>query len=171
MNAVTTTQPKPTIKAGGQVSALVPQSLDEAFRVASAMAASGMTPKGVDKPEQVLVAIMAGAELGFDDTSLLPATLTRAGQDEALDILSGGTREQVAILTRLAFARLFARTGRSVPVILDDALVYSDDDRIEAMFTALHRVAQDQQVLVLTCRQRAFAALGGERARVTVVPV
>ena len=51
MNAVTTTQPKPTIKAGGQVSALVPQSLDEAFRVASAMAASGMTPKGVDKPE------------------------------------------------------------------------------------------------------------------------
>lgn len=64
MNAVTT-QPRPQIMAGGQVSALVPQSLDEAFRVASAMAASGMTPKGVDKPEQVLVAIMAGAELGF----------------------------------------------------------------------------------------------------------
>lgn len=63
MNAVT--QPRPQIMAGGQVSALVPQSLDEAFRVASAMAASGMTPKGVDKPEQVLVAIMAGAELGF----------------------------------------------------------------------------------------------------------
>ncbi|WP_392352996.1 hypothetical protein V8F63_09575 [Brevundimonas sp. LF-1] len=65
MNAVTTSQPRPQIVAGGQVSALVPQSLDEAFRVASAMAASGMTPKGVDKPEQVLVAIMAGAELGF----------------------------------------------------------------------------------------------------------
>jgi hypothetical protein len=64
MNAVTT-QPRPQIMAGGSVSALVPQSLDEAFRVASAMAASGMTPKGVDKPEQVLVAIMAGAELGF----------------------------------------------------------------------------------------------------------
>ncbi len=65
MNAVTTQAPRPQIMAGGQVSALVPQSLDEAFRVASAMAASGMTPKGVDKPEQVLVAIMAGAELGF----------------------------------------------------------------------------------------------------------
>lgn len=65
MNAVTTTQPRPQIMTGGQVSALVPQSLDEAFRVATAMAASGMTPKGVDKPEQVLVAIMAGAELGF----------------------------------------------------------------------------------------------------------
>ncbi len=65
--------------------------------------------------------------------------------------------------TRLAFARLFARSGRPVPVILDDALVHSDDDRIEAMFTALHRVAQEQQIIVLTCRQRAFAPLGGER--------
>ncbi|MEH7829835.1 AAA family ATPase [Gemmobacter denitrificans] len=118
---------------------------------------------------QPLLAILhPGAQLTIDDTSLLPATLTRNGQPEALEILSGGTREQVAILTRLAFARLFAASGRSVPVILDDALVHSDDDRIEAMFDALHRTARDQQILVLTCRQRAFAALGGERAEVAL---
>lgn len=109
-----------------------------------------------------------GAQLVIDDTTLLPTTLTRDGQDEALDILSGGTREQLAILTRLAFARLFAAAGRPLPVILDDALVHSDDDRIEAMFDALHRTSKDQQILVFTCRQRAFAALGGERATVTV---
>ncbi|HMO71240.1 MAG TPA: ATP-binding protein [Paracoccaceae bacterium] len=120
---------------------------------------------------QPLISILhPDAALHIDDQTLLPAVLTRAGQAEALDILSGGTREQIAILTRLAFARLFARTGRPVPVILDDALVHSDDDRIEAMFTALHRVARDQQVLVFTCRQRAFAALGGERLRVRVEP-
>jgi DNA repair exonuclease SbcCD ATPase subunit len=118
---------------------------------------------------QPLLAILhPGAQLMIDDTSLLPATLTRNGQPEALEILSGGTREQVAILTRLAFARLFVTAGRPVPVILDDALVHSDDDRIEAMFDALHRAARDQQILVLTCRQRAFAALGGERAEVVV---
>jgi DNA repair exonuclease SbcCD ATPase subunit len=118
---------------------------------------------------QPLLAILyPGAELTIDDQSLLPATLTRNGQTEKLEILSGGTREQVAILTRLAFARLFAAAGRSVPVILDDALVHSDDDRIEAMFDALHRTARDQQILVLTCRQRAFDALGGERAEVRV---
>ena len=118
---------------------------------------------------QPLLAILhPGAQLTIDDASLLPATLTRNGQPEALEILSGGTREQVAILTRLAFARLFAASGRPVPVILDDALVHSDDDRIEAMFDALHRTARDQQILVLTCRQRAFAALGGERAEVVV---
>lgn len=66
MNAVTTTQPKPPIKAGGAVSALVPQSLDEAFRLANAIAlAPNMAPKGLERPEQILVAIMAGAELGF----------------------------------------------------------------------------------------------------------
>ena len=116
---------------------------------------------------QPLLSILSpGARLTIDDGSLLPATLLRNGQEEALEILSGGTREQVAILTRLAFARLFAASGRPVPVILDDALVHSDDDRIEAMFDALHRSAQDQQILVLTCRQRAFSRLGGERASV-----
>ena len=121
--------------------------------------------------QPLLGVIHPGATLEIDDQTLLPAALTRDGQAETLDILSGGTREQVAILTRLAFARLFARAGTQVPVILDDALVHSDDDRIEAMFTALHRVSRDQQILVLTCRQRAFAALGGERTRVTVAPV
>lgn len=118
---------------------------------------------------QPLLAILhPGAQLTINDQSLLPATLTRNGQTEALEILSGGTREQVAILTRLAFARLFAASGRSVPVILDDALVHSDDDRIEAMFAALHRTARDQQIIVFTCRQRAFAALGGQQAVVSV---
>jgi len=119
----------------------------------------------------LLAILHPGAVLSLDDQTLLPSALTRHGQDEALDILSGGTREQIAVLTRLAFARLFAVGGRHVPVILDDALVHSDDDRIEAMFTALHRTARDQQIIVLTCRTRAFAALGGARADVAVSPV
>ncbi|MBZ4023008.1 hypothetical protein CKO11_11110 [Rhodobacter sp. TJ_12] len=121
---------------------------------------------------QPLLAILhPGAVIEIDDQSLLPTALTRDGAEESLDILSGGTREQLAILTRLAFARLFAQAGQAVPVILDDALVMSDDDRIEAMFTALHRVARDQQIIVFTCRQRAFAQLGGAKAQVTVDPL
>ena len=121
--------------------------------------------------EPLLAILHPGAALQIDDESLLPVALTRDGQEERFDILSGGTREQLAILTRLAFARLFARSGRPVPVILDDALVHSDDDRIEAMFTALHRVARDQQIIVLTCRQRAFTSLGGERLRAVIEAV
>lgn len=97
----------------------------------------------------------------FDEDTLLPQTVRRNGQDEEIDRLSGGMREQLSVLTRLAFAGLLARDGRAAPVILDDALVYSDDDRIERMFNALHQQARDQQIIVFSCRQRAFARLGG----------
>lgn len=97
----------------------------------------------------------------FDEDRLLPQTIVRAGQEEDVDRLSGGMREQLSVLTRLAFARLLASAGRPAPVILDDALVYSDDDRIERMFDALHRQAREQQISVFSCRQRAFQRLGG----------
>lgn len=97
----------------------------------------------------------------FDERTLLPQTISRNGQEEEVGRLSGGMREQLSVLTRLAFARLLARDGRPAPVILDDALVYSDDERIERMFDALHRQSRDQQIIVFSCRQRAFQKLGG----------
>jgi len=103
------------------------------------------------------------AELTFDGDSLLPSALIRDGRREEIGTLSGGTQEQIALLVRLAFARLLAKGGRHAPVILDDALVYSDDDRIERMFDALHRQARDLQIIVLSCRQRAFRDLGGRK--------
>lgn len=64
-NLPATSPPKPQVMAGGPVAALVPRSLDEAFRVAQAIAASGLAPASLSRPEQVMVAIMAGAELGL----------------------------------------------------------------------------------------------------------
>jgi hypothetical protein len=109
----------------------------------------------------LLALLFEDATISFDDRTLLPQTITRQGQEENVDRLSGGMREQLSVLTRLAFARLLSRDGRPTPVILDDALVYSDDDRIERMFDALHRQADDQQIIVFSCRQRAFQKLGG----------
>ncbi|SEA59900.1 AAA family ATPase [Rubrimonas cliftonensis] len=109
----------------------------------------------------LLAMLMDSAEIAFDEAALLPSEMTRAGRAEPVESLSGGTREQLAVLTRLAFARLIAKGGGAAPVILDDALAFSDDDRIERMFDALHRQAGDLQIVVLTCRQRAFERLGG----------
>ncbi|MCE3256204.1 MAG: hypothetical protein K0Q64_287 [Nitrobacter vulgaris] len=103
----------------------------------------------------------------FDDESLLPQAIRRNGQEEEVDRLSGGMREQLSVLTRLAFAKLLARDGRPARVILDDALAYSDDDRIERMFDALHRQSKDQQIIVFSCRQRAFQKLGGNILQMT----
>lgn len=115
----------------------------------------------------LLTLLLDEASITFDEATLLPRTLGREGLDEDITFLSGGMREQLAILTRLAFARLLAKSGNPVPVILDDALVYSDDERIERMFDALHRQARDLQILVFSCRQRAFERLGGNGLNMT----
>jgi DNA repair exonuclease SbcCD ATPase subunit len=107
-----------------------------------------------------LSALFPGAELDLGD-DFSPARLTRHQGGEQFASLSDGTKEQIAVLVRLAFGALLARSGRPAPIILDDALVFSDDDRIEGMFDALARSAEHQQVIVLTCRTRAFAAIGG----------
>jgi uncharacterized protein YhaN len=120
--------------------------------------------------QPLLRLLWADAELRFDGESLLPRALVRSGQEEEIGVLSGGTQEQIALLVRLAFARLLARTGRHAPVILDDALVYTDDDRIERMFDALHGQAADLQIIVFSCRQRAFRELGGTKLVMETLP-
>ena len=39
-------------------------SLEDAYRFANAIVASGFAPRGMEKPEAVLVAIQLGAEIG-----------------------------------------------------------------------------------------------------------
>ncbi|MEX5579682.1 AAA family ATPase [Pseudophaeobacter sp. A-200-2] len=109
------------------------------------------------------------AELSVDAGKVLPEELQRGGETAAFDSLSGGTQEQIALLVRLAFARLLARSGHPAPVILDDAIVYTDDARIEKIFDALTMQADELQILVFSCRQKAFRGLGG--TQLTIRPV
>lgn len=46
-------------------------SLEDAFRFANAIVASGFAPRGMEKPEAVLVAIQLGAELGITPMAAL----------------------------------------------------------------------------------------------------
>jgi len=74
--------------------------------------------------------------------------------------LSGGTREQLGILARLACAILVSKQG-GAPVILDDTLGYTDDARLERMGAAIAQAGRHCQVIVLTCMPRRYAAVGG----------
>lgn len=60
------------------------------------------------------------------------------------------------MLTRIAFADLLLDKGAPVSLILDDPLVYSDDSRFEVMTDILAEAAQRMQVILLTCRAKAF---------------
>lgn len=93
-----------------------------------------------------------------DDLS--PATFQRNGRDDMLDALSFGTREQLGILTRLAYADLLKASGRPTLLILDDAAVHTDAGRRDAIKRALIDAATRHQILVFTCHPELWDDLG-----------
>ena len=76
------------------------------------------------------------------------------------DALSGGAQEQIDVLLRLAVAGVMDGEG-GAPVIIDDALGYSDPDRLRKMNNAFARAGEDSQILVLTCYPERFSRIGG----------
>ena len=93
------------------------------------------------------------------DQDLTVQQLQRGALHESAAQLSGGTREQISVLARLAFAGLLAENQHAVPMLLDDALVFSDDQRLDHMFQALAAAAHQHQIIILTCHARSFAPL------------
>jgi hypothetical protein len=66
MNTVTDTKPTlPALVSGGQIRAIIPQDFDQAWRIAVAISKAGMQPPGLETPEKITIAIMAGLEVGL----------------------------------------------------------------------------------------------------------
>lgn len=106
--------------------------------------------------------LLPGCDLSFDEELGL-ASVLRAGVEESCGDLSRGTQEQLAILTRLAFADLLLEDGAPISLILDDPLVYSDDARLETMTDILQEASTRMQVILLTCRSKAFRHVDANR--------
>jgi uncharacterized protein YhaN len=112
----------------------------------------------VTRLEPLLARVLPGASLTMDGP-LLAVRLDRGERTDPLARLSSGTREQIATLVRLAYADMMAARGHPLPLVLDDALAFSDDTRLAAMFAILADAARRHQVIVLSCHQRAIAPL------------
>lgn len=95
--------------------------------------------------------------------------VVRGGISEECGDLSRGTQEQLAVLTRIAFADMLLEQGRPVSLILDDPLVYADDARLDLMVEILGEAAERMQVILLTCRDRAFRHVPGNRLSLTSI--
>lgn len=96
------------------------------------------------------------------DAVLLPLAVRRDGLELELDELSFGTREQLGVLARFAYADLLQEAGRPTLLILDDALVHSDPARLELMKRALFDAASRHQILLLTCHGALWRDMGVE---------
>ena len=104
--------------------------------------------------------LLPEARITLDEETLEITGVARDGRQEPYEALSVGTREQLSVLVRLAFAVNLREKGVPAAVILDDALVYADDDRFERMQLALRKAAATIQILILTCRPRDWRQFG-----------
>ena len=92
-------------------------------------------------------------QLVFSGTSSIAAQDTVLNRPFALHELSDGTRIQLKFCVRLAFLEQAESTsGYKRPLIVDEALANSDDDRIYVLIDALMRFAGDRQVIYFTAQ-------------------
>ena len=94
------------------------------------------------------------------DESLRIVRRTLDGDTLRVDQLSAGTLEQLAVISRLACAAIVSPDGGGAPVIIDDALGWSDPDRLERMGAAIAAVGEQCQVIILTCTPARYAHIG-----------
>ncbi len=113
--------------------------------------------------------LFPNAEIGMDEDLNITGLSRIAGYEESFDHLSMGTQEQIAVLVRLAFAEMLIDQGAPAAVVLDDALVFSDDQRMRLMFDILSHAAQRVQILIFTCREQLFEGLGAHQLQLAAV--
>ena len=94
------------------------------------------------------------------DSDLCIRSRTLNGVTVPYDSLSGGAKEQLGILARLAGAALVARED-SVPVVVDDGLGFTDPDRLAKMGEVFDSVGAQGQVIVLTCSPDRYDGVKG----------
>ncbi len=86
------------------------------------------------------------------------------GDDPArrsVQLLSAGTADQLYLATRLAVCEMVLPPEQNAPLILDDALITFDDERLHKTLDYLARLGERRQILLFTCQNREAAYLSG----------
>jgi len=78
-----------------------------------------------------------------------------------VESLSTGAKEQLAIVVRMAIASLTGLDDGGVPLILDDALGWSDPGRLSQMHRLLGEAARSQQIILLTSQWSRYNLIPG----------
>ncbi|MDR0361347.1 MAG: AAA family ATPase [Planctomycetota bacterium] len=99
------------------------------------------------------------ATIQYEDLSVSERMLN--GKSVQFKQLSGGAREQLALVYRAACSTMAG--SESPPVILDDALGYTDENRLLAMGTVLAKIAREAQVVIFTCAPDRYKNIGNVR--------
>lgn len=89
------------------------------------------------------------------DRSMTPSA-QEAGQllPHEADLLSQGAADQLYLAVRLAICEMVLPAENAVPILLDDALVNFDDERMASALDYLLELSSQRQILLFTCQRR-----------------
>jgi len=118
----------------------------------------------VARVQPYLNRVLPGTRLRFDE-SLGIEGLERGMNVEPYECISVGAREQISVITRIAFTDLLGDEGFDAPIILDDALAYSDGRRFGDTLSAIASAAKRHQIILLTCHDERYVRLGARIIR------
>ncbi|WP_168587640.1 AAA family ATPase [Saccharopolyspora sp. ASAGF58] len=105
--------------------------------------------------------VLFGNDFAVDlDTDLAITTRTLNGITVPYTSLSGGTQEQLCVLTRLACATLVDPSA-GVPALFDDTLGHSDPERLDLLAAVMSTAAAKCQVILFTCMPTRFRGIRG----------
>ncbi|MGO8687206.1 MAG: ATP-binding protein [Candidatus Dormibacteria bacterium] len=97
------------------------------------------------------------------DMEHFAVALASADRDQlvALDLVSHGTRDQVALLLRLALCEVLGDAGESIPLLLDEPLASADPGRRRGLLEFLTQLSTTNQLVVTTSDPGLAATLVG----------
>ena len=105
--------------------------------------------------------IVFGPTFGVEvDNDLRITRRTLDGITLDVEQLSTGAREQIGVLSRLACAAIVSPDDGGAPVMIDDALGWSDPQRLQNMGAAIAAAGKQCQVIVLTCTPGRYSNVG-----------
>ena len=105
---------------------------------------------------ELMSALTGGKYVSLSFSRDLDATASRDTDTIAHEksFLSQGTSDQLYLALRLAICQLALPEGCSCPIILDDALVNFDDERMANAMEMLLELGKERQIILFSCQDR-----------------
>jgi len=98
-------------------------------------------------------------EVEVDEKNLTVVSRALDGTQVPFSSLSGGTQEQISLVSRLACAMTVSENG-GAPLLLDDALGNTDPKRLKLMGAVLAKAGRECQIIILTCVPERYSNVG-----------
>jgi len=105
---------------------------------------------------EIMARLTGGKYAALSFSRELDASAKREGDTVAHEkaFLSEGTADQLYLALRLAICELALPESSSCPIILDDALVNFDDERMAYALEFLEEMAEKRQIILFSCHDR-----------------